>query len=444
MSTIQSLYIVILIAILIVGAVALQFIRKRSLRAGFTQASIKAIFNNATEGIILTNDTGRILLLNPAAAALFGYRSKELLGRQIELLIPGRYHDGHNQYRQHFNNAPSSRAMGQGRHLFAQRKDGAEFAVEVSLSHYKEKGQLYIIAFLIDITHRRLAEQELVQRKNQLEQITKDVTRLNMDLESKVEQRTLILREALDELEHSQAELSAALQKEKELHEIKSRFVTIASHEFRTPLSTVLSSASLLSKYKEAGDQDKRDRHIQRIRDSVAYLNELLNDLLSLGRLEEGLVRPEPTNFQVIDLLDETVDEIRVFARPGQEILVDCPQLGEFVSDRRLIKNILWNLMSNAVKFSPEGSVIRLEALRQEKGLLLSVTDQGIGVSEADQPRLFTSWFRASNAQDSSGTGLGLHLAKKYTDLLRGSIQFNSQLGKGTTVQVLLPSEIVQ
>ncbi len=178
--------------------------------------------------------------------------------------------------------------MGSGRDLFGQKKGGENFPVEVSLSAYKQNSQQFVIAFIVDITQRKEIEKSMLQQQQQLEKVSNDIRKLNADLEAKVEERTAILKEALQRLEESQAELNEALDKERELNEIKSRFVSMASHEFRTPLSAVLSSASLLSKYTTSEEQDKRNRHIFRIKDSVKHLNDLLEDFLSLGKLNEG------------------------------------------------------------------------------------------------------------------------------------------------------------
>ncbi len=262
------------------------------------QHQVKALFDHATEGIILTDDRGKIVLLNPAAYRLFQYEGEDLPGRSIDVLIPHRFHASHVHDRESFYQHPSNRSMGHNRDLFARKKDGAEFPVEVSLGYYRQDQKLFVIAFIVDITQRKSSELELRNRQQQLEKITDDMRRLNAGLEAKVEQRTHILREALQELEKSQEELSAALSKEKELNEIKSRFVSMASHEFRTPLSTILSSANLLARYTTTEDQDKRDKHIKRTKDAVRHLNVLLEDFLSVGKLEEGKVVAEPGRFR--------------------------------------------------------------------------------------------------------------------------------------------------
>lgn len=407
------------------------------------QQQVKALFDHATEGIILTDEKGKIVLLNPAAFRLFQYDRDELPGQSIDLLIPQRFHHSHVKDRETFYRQPSHRTMGQNRDLFARKKDGTEFPVEVSLGYYRQNNKLFVIAFIVDITQRKQTETELLQRQQQLEKITEDVRRLNADLEAKVEKRTRNLREALQELEKSQEELSEALSKEKELGEIKSRFVSMASHEFRTPLSTILSSATLLSKYTNTDDQDKRDKHIKRTKEAVRHLNVLLDDFLSVGKLEEGKIKPEPAPFALLDLMEEVTEEMQSLAKKDQRIYCRCVGDQAPVSDRRLVKNILVNLLSNAIKFSDEGAPIHLQAeTRPGGGFVLSVLDEGIGISVEDQQHLFSSFFRGVNVINIEGTGLGLHIVRRYLDLLQGSISLESTLGEGTRVTVELPETI--
>jgi PAS domain S-box-containing protein len=405
------------------------------------QHQVKALFDHATEGIILTDDKGKIVLLNPAAFWLFQYDQDELPGQSIDILIPRRFHHTHVHDREAFYKLPSNRTMGQNRDLFARKKDGTEFPVEVSLGYYHQDNALFVIAFIVDITQRKANELELLNRQQQLEKITEDMRRLNTDLEAKVESRTRILREALQELEKSQEELNAALSKEKELNEIKSRFVSMASHEFRTPLSTILSSANLLARYTTTEDQDKRDKHIKRTKDAVRHLNVLLEDFLSVGRLEEGKIRPEPSPILLRDLLEEVTEEMQSLAKKNQHIHCQCSDDLRLTTDKRLVKNILVNLLSNAIKFSDEGAPIHLQAEpRPGGGIVLTVLDKGIGISAEDQQHLFSSFFRGANVINIEGTGLGLHIVRRYLDLLQGSIGLVSTLGEGTRVTVEIPT----
>ena len=348
------------------------------------QQQVKALFDHATEGIILTDDKGKIILLNPAAFKLFQYDRDELPGQSIDVLIPQRFHHSHVRDREGFYQHPGNRTMGQNRDLFARKKDGAEFPVEVSLGYYRQQNKLFVIAFIVDITRRKHTE--------------------------------------------------------KELREIKSRFVSMASHEFRTPLSTILSSAHLLSRYTTTEDQDKRDKHIKRIKDAVRHLNVLLEDFLSVGKLEEGRIRPEPTHFSLCELLEEVTEEMQPLAKKDQFIHCRCTGDLRLTSDPRLVKNILVNLLSNAIKFSDEGAPIHLQAEpRPGGGIAISVLDKGIGISAEDQQHLFSSFFRGANVINIEGTGLGLHIVHRYLDLLQGTISLASALGEGTRVTVELP-----
>lgn len=399
-----------------------------------------SLFENATEGIILTDGSGNIVLVNPAAENMFGYDSSELKGKPIEILIPDKFRPHHQGLREGFHRSPSNRAMGQNRDLYGRKKDGSDLPVEVSLSHYRHDDELFVIAFIVDITRRKEIEASMLNQQKELQKVSSEIRKLNAELEAKVEERTIILKEALQRLEESQIELSEALDNEKQLSEIKSRFVSMASHEFRTPLSTVLSSASLLSKYTGADDQDKRNRHIAKIKNSVKHLNDILEDFLSLGKLDEGKVEAQCLSFNIKDFIDEAVEEVKGLLKPGQRVEYKHEGSDMVMSDKKLLKNILFNLSSNAIKFSPEQGVIELYSHVSDTGITINVKDHGIGISTADQEHLFSSFFRAANALNIQGTGLGLHLVKRYADLLGGAINLQSELGKGTLVTIFIPA----
>jgi len=427
------------VIVMLLSTVAVIYIKKLYLTTEFEQKRMHSLFEHATEGIILVNSKGKILLANPATEQLFNYSREELVGKPVEILIPMRYHMHHEGYRNQFHAAPSNRRMGHGRDLYAKSKSGSEFPVEISLSHFRQNNESFVIAFIVDISQRKESELRMMRQREQLEKVSDEIRQLNAGLEAKVQERTLILKEALQELEKSQLDLSDALSKEKELSEIKSRFVSMASHEFRTPLSSILSSASLLGRYTRAEEQENRNRHIHRIKEAVRHLNDLLEDFLSLGKLEEGKVDTKKEAFMLGDFLHETADEMNGILKPQQQLNVGCSFTGSVVTDRKLLKNILINLISNAVKFSPEDGVIQMDASGKGGVLELKVSDHGIGISEEDQQHLFTSFFRAKNATNIQGTGLGLHIVKRYADLLQATVQLESELGKGTTVSLLIP-----
>ena len=210
----------------------------------------------------------------------------------------------------------------------------------------------------------------------------------------------------------------------------------MASHEFRTPLSTILSSASLLAKYVKEDEQDKRDKHIDRIKNSVKNLTGILDEFLSIGKIEDGRVELRYTSFNVKEFVTALCTELASLVKSGQQIEYTHtgPEIVEL--DESLLRNILFNLLSNAIKFSSENNLIRVMTANDPELFELIVADSGIGISEADQQHLFERFFRAANATNIQGTGLGLHIVARYAELMNGVISFESELEKGTTIRI--------
>ncbi len=406
--------------------------------------SFEALFNYATIGIIVTDENGIISNFNKQAEIDFGYSKEEANGKPIEILIPPSLKTKHEEYRQGYYKNPSPRAMGHGRDLFAKKKDGSVFPVEVSLSNYTINDRLFVIAFVIDITVRKQHESVVVKQKEELERVTAQIKQLNTNLEKKVEDRTKMLRETLTALEKSKLELSDALKTEKDLGELKSRFVSMASHEFKTPLSTILSSAYLLEKYNELNEPVKRAKHIARIKNAVNDMKLILDDFLSLDKLDEGLIKANIETLSAADCFSEikiVINEMQVNLKPGQQIIFEQSGDKNVVLDKHLLKNICINLLSNAIKFSPENAVINVECLITESNFSLSIKDKGIGISEEDKQHLFERFFRAKNAFNIQGTGLGLHIVAKYLELMNGNIKIESHLNEGSVFTIHIPQQ---
>jgi PAS domain S-box-containing protein len=409
------------------------------------ERQFEALFSYATIGIIVTDNEGKIINFNNYAESQFGYAKEVIIGKPVEVLVPAQFHLSHVNYRQGFYKHPEPRQMGHGRDLYAIKKDGTQFPVEISLSYYKIDGKIFVIAFVIDITVRKKNEIIVVEQKQELENITKQITQLNVQLEQKVQNRTKMLRETMAELEKSREELREALEKEKELGELKSRFVTMASHEFRTPLSTILSSAFLLEKYNDPASLEKREKHLQRIRNAVSGMKGILEDFLSLGKLDEGSIaaKIEPlTASECFIEIEDTIHEMEQGLKSEQKINFQNTGDSLVYVDKKLLKNILLNLISNAAKFSSEGSLIQVICSIKEEELIISVKDQGIGISEEDQHHLFERFFRAKNAGNIQGTGLGLHIVMKYLELMHGTIEMESKLNEGTCFTIHIPAMI--
>lgn len=402
----------------------------------------QALFQHSSLGIIISDEQGIILDANPYATRMFGFDPNELNGKTIELLVPPQLRERHVKYREGYVKHPVPRAMGSNFNLLAVKKNGDQFPVEISLTYFEVNGQKQIVSFVNDITVRKKAEQDLLK--------------LTEELESKVKDRTKELSDALIELSHVneglqtemeqrkkvEAQIRSMLEKEKELGELKSRFVSMASHEFRTPLGGILSSAALIEKYTEPGDQPKREKHVQTIKKMVRNLTNILNDFLSLDKLEQGKVSSLPVRFDLVALLKEISDDMNEASDKNIQIVI-TEETNEYfmVQDKDMVRNVFINLISNAIKYSPENSKVMLKILKSGQKVEVEISDSGIGIPLQDQKHLFERFFRAKNVTNVQGTGLGLNIVKRYLDLIGGSISFTSEENKGTTFKVILPLE---
>lgn len=397
----------------------------------------EALFQNQSLGILIVDQSGNIISANNFLLSEFGYSGEEeLIGKKVEVLIPMRFHKHHVGDRKDYTKHPESRPMGAGRDLFGVKKTGEDFPVEVSLSSYTTNEAMFVIAFVTDITTRKEIEKAMVKQQEELAAINRTIEILNRDLESKVTLRTEQLQQTLKQLQNSKDEVTKALGKEKELSDLKSRFVSMASHEFRTPLSTILSSASLLAKYTLTEDQDKRDRHIDRIKSSVNNLTNILNEFLSIGKIEDGKITINDVHFNVKEFFTILFTEMNGLLKLKQKIVYQHKGVTDVLLDPSLLKNVLINLLSNAIKFSRENSNIKVTSEVNNGQLLIKVKDDGIGMSQADQQHLFERFFRGANAINIQGTGLGLHIVGKYIELMNGEIDVKSDLEKGTEINL--------
>lgn len=392
------------------------------------EMTFKALFDHSSLGIIISNEMGIIEKSNPYAAKIFGYDTGELNGKSVEVVIPPHLRERHISYREQYNKNPQPRAMGSNLNLLAVKKNGDLFPVEISLTFFETEGKRQIVSFVNDITERKRAENDLIK--------------LTEELESKVNERTKELSNALLELNHTNEQISRMLDREKELNELKSRFVSMASHEFRTPLGGILTSVSLIAKYPKTEDEPKREKHIFNIKKSVKNLTNILNDFLSLDKLDQGKVASSPIQFNVIHFIDEMTEEIRDTTDKNHIISVEHQEENiSLYQDKEMIRNVVINLISNALKYSPDQTTIKIRTYTFKSYFFLEIQDQGMGIPEQDQKHLFERFFRAHNVTNLQGTGLGLNIVKRYLDLMGGEINFKSKENAGTTFIVSLPLE---
>jgi PAS domain S-box-containing protein len=251
--------------------------------------------------------------------------------------------------------------------------------------------------------------------------------------------RLLIVVHDITTLKRTEGELIKALEKEKELGELKSRFVTLASHEFRTPLTTILSSSFLLESYTGEKYEREKATHIGRIKRSVKILTEMLNDFLSLGRLEEGEIKTRSEEVDLREFLEELVKELESLKRSNQVLKVRHTGQDFVITDKQLVRNIIYNLASNAFKYTHHDDEVCVDLEVVNNALTVRVTDHGMGIPPEEQNYIFKRFYRAQNVTNIQGTGLGLNIVRKYVNLLNGSIEFSSNEQDGTVFTVTIP-----
>lgn len=298
-----------------------------------------------------------------------------------------------------------------------------------------------IVAATIIVLNYKRMEIVVIKQMEEMKKMSEKLKLSNNQLEEKVNERTKVLEESLKELEKSKSELGIALEHEKELNELKSRVVTMVSHEFRTPLAIILSSISLITKYTETNDKENQLKHINKIKSVIDYLTELIEGTLSVAKLDEGKFYFNAQEINVPNLLHDVIKDFEAKSNILSGKKISYTHLGAeiIVNDKIGLKQILLNLISNAMKFSNGNSEIKLFTETTSEYFILKVEDGGIGISKKDQLHLFERFFRGENASNIQGTGLGLYIVARYIELLKGSIDVKSKLNEGSEFTVKIP-----
>ena len=392
------------------------------------------LLGSVSEGVIIVDSLQNIVELNEPAARMFGYEKKELIHLPLNTLIPKNHRANHGANFNGFMKQSEQRQMGRGRDIYGSHKEGRVFPVEAGLNPFTLYDKKYVMALIIDISVRKLQEAE--------------IQKLNTELEAKVANRTEKLQETIIQLEienrkriEAEKDANIALKRERELNELKTKFLSLVSHEFKTPLSVILTSTILLGKYKLADQQEKRDKHIKTISDKVHYLNNILNDFLSIEKLETGNVNYNLSTFKLSKVVNEIVYNANMLLKEGQKI--NYPEHIDEISlsqDEKIIELTLSNLVHNAIKYSSENKVIDIKISQNNLITTMEVIDEGIGIPEADQKNIFNRYFRAENALLTQGTGIGLNIVQTHIENLGGTIAFKSEENKGSIFKIIIPN----
>ena len=382
------------------------------------QSSMESHYRNllhaAPDAILEVNEQGRIVILNEAAERMFGYSRAELLGLSVDQLVPAAMRGGHTQHRAAYGKRPKTRPMGTGLELQGQRKDGSLFPVEISLSPNWIEGSLHVIASVRDITERKA-----------------------------VEDRIRLLREQYTaELTIKNEQLAARNREVEQANRQKNEFLASMSHELRTPLHTIIGFAELLSEQLEGPLGEKQQRFVGHILQDARHLLELINEVLDISKIESGRLELKCEWFDFNQCVEEVLAGIRHQAATKNVTLENKNHFqSSLYADRLRVKEILYNLLNNAVKFTPEGGRVWVEASSEGDTLHVSVNDTGIGIPEKEHPSIFEKFYQVGDTRGGvrEGTGLGLPITKHLVELHGGSISVDSRPGQGSSFRLTFP-----
>ena len=364
-----------------------------------SEEKFRKILHNAIDAVITIDNRGVVKEWNLQAEAIFGYTGEEAIGKPLTAtIIPSHHHKSHNAGMRHFNETGHGPVLNQKIEITAVRKSGEEFPIEMAIIPVEDKGSHSFTAFLSDIT------------------IQKQV----------------------------QAEMEKALNKERELNELKSRFVSMTSHEFRTPLTTIKQNTDLISYQLESiipNEYALFKKYIDRIDGDVNRLTGLMNDILMLGKIESGKIQMNKSKINFVQFIEKLVTKYSEADSEHRQIemkVQGVPQ--ELEIDTQLIDHVVSNLLSNALKYSPGAKAPEVNlSFNKLSRVTLRVKDHGIGIPKKDQRSLFESFYRATNVKNIQGSGLGLSIVKEFTEMHGGTIEVDSDEGKGSEFIVELP-----
>lgn len=387
------------------------------------ESRFRKLLEAAPDAIIEVDRGGRIVLLNAVTEKLFGYSRDELLGESVEALIPEDLRRRHREHRAYYWAHPVTRPMGQGLTLFAKRRDGTRFPVEISLSPLESEDGLRVTAVIRDVSERQRAQEEM---RAMNERFTQTLSEKNQQLE----------------LRNQEVERA---------NRLKSDFLASMSHELRTPLHTIIGFTQLLAEGRHGALNEKQQRFLDHVRQDSKHLLELINDILDLSKVESGEIELSPEAFDFATALEEVLSSSQTVAAAKEILIENRSRLRALLhADRVRFKEVLYNLLSNAIKFTPRAGSIWVDAVVDGDFLRVSVTDTGVGIPASEHEAVFSKFYQLGATTDGirdgirEGTGLGLAIARRLVELHGGKIRLESEPGKGSRFSFTMPLDYSQ
>lgn len=363
-----------------------------------SQRLLQAILDNLVDGILTFDEQGEIQSVNRAGAYIFGYDAEQIVGKNIRALVPSLAKQGANEDLK----ALLEPLKGLGDELEGQRKDGSLFPIYFTINEVKLDHHRLYTATIQDFTERKFMEKQVWDKE-----------RLNIELE-----------------------------KERELRDLKNRFISMMSHDLKTPLAAIRLASSMLRNYGDRSSPEEKQESYDTIDQQVEHLTEMINDVMTISRQD---FTGAELDRQIIDLetyCRDIIEELQLAYRMKRTLTFSgTDRRIESLIDISLMRRALTNLLTNAVKYSPEGAPVHMELTYVDCTAIIKVIDHGMGIPAQDLPRMFEPFNRASNVGSIQGTGLGLAIAKQAVELHGGTIQLESVVGKGSTFTITLPAE---
>ena len=398
------------------------------------------LFEAIPGGIFIVDQDTKIVAVNAAAEKMFGYEKGELLDKSKDILLPKRYLSTHKNQLNYFTNQINKGKNTRGLYLFGLTKNNKEFPLEISINSFTIYEKEYLMVLIIDMTIRRETEKKIDTLTVDLTEKVKTGTAKLEKTIAKLKEVNLNYKKEIQRRIKIEGKINDALKKERELNELKSKFLSLVSHEFKTPLSGILTSTILLEKYQLTEEQEKRDKHLKKITEKVHYLNSILNDFISLERLDSSNENYKFKTFNLSKVINEVVYNANMLLKSGQHINIPLNSADYVLfQDEKILELILSVLIYNAIKYSPENSEIDLEISTDTKNIIFTIKDQGMGIPKNDQKFVYNRYFRAENVLNIQGTGIGLNIVKEHLKNLGGTINFISTENKGSVFFVELP-----
>ncbi|MHB8899096.1 MAG: ATP-binding protein [Thermoguttaceae bacterium] len=399
-------------------------------------------------GVVMVDDRGTMVLVNAEAERLFGYRREELLGQALEMLVPLRFREHHAGYRSGFSASAHARAMGAGRDLFAVRKDGSEFPVEIGLNPVRTEDGLFVLSVIADITRRKAAEQELLQLNATLEERVAQRAR-EAEVRAVMAQRTAeALQREVDQRRRAEEELRTAKEAAEAASHAKSTFLANMSHEIRTPLNAVIGLTALVLDTELSAEQQE---YLNLVRDSGEALLQVINDILDFSKIEAGRMDLARTPFDHSEVVGDAMKSLAFRSHSkGLELLLRLPpnHSSTLVGDPHRLRQVIVNLVGNAIKFTDSGQVMLEATVRSptegQVEVHYTVSDTGIGIPTDKQDDIFQAFEQldGSSARRHGGTGLGLAICRRLVEMMGGRIWVESQRDRGTAFHFTVRFEV--